>query len=434
MNQQARLLTAVLLCLLGLALQPLQAQAQTVAPWFRGGKQLWEALLKQNMAPVSGKAALSVPFSNTVTGFSVKTTPYNWLLHRVSHSGVFSRMEKEILLQKKASEKAVLGKLSYFHDRDAQLFNALSLQRTSAQANEPAFWRHQNLLADTLAELESFFRTSLPEHLTTSLFSQERIKQLLADPVQPPAFVLGINEINFFASLSSLEQQRAWTQEAIRQTSADLNALLAKDPQTLKNFEFERFYLQKLRLEYFKTLQKVLSHATRARNSLIIRRKRVLKLDLPGAEQPMTDAQRMGFLHYHLHKSAARIDLTQKGDPAVQNYLNLQHLTRQLSPVYEIYAEAEAFGVPYEQTIRHGSLWPDIILGPEKGKELRHKMGNVPLEAELSGYIEKLKSQMALMQAQTPDGLDFYVRYYRLERTKSLYDTYIIRERLRRGI
>ena len=429
MKTQPRFWIPVFLCLFWLALPPVQAQA--VSPWFRGGKQVWETLLKHNPALVSGRAALSIPLSHTVTGFSVKTTPYNWLLHRVSHSGVFSRMEKEILLQKTSSEKAALGKLAYFHDRDAHLFNALSLY-PQAQADEPAFWRHQNLLTNTLAELEEFYRPLLPEKLTSSLFTKEAVQHLLADPVQPPAFVLHVKEISSFAALNTLAEQQAWARNILHQTNSDLNALLAKDPQTLKGYEFERYYLQKLRLEYFKTLQEVLQNAVAKRPSLIIRRKRVLKINLPGAGQPMTDAQRLGFLRYYMDRLARQADLTQKENPAFAQYLQVKTVLQTLAPVYETYAAAEAFGVPYEHVLRVGPSWPDLIVGAEEGQQLRQTIGKTPL-TQLPAKIDELKSKMALMQAQEPDGLDFFVRYYRLERTKALYETFLIRERLLRG-
>lgn len=405
-------------------------QAQTISPWFRGGKQVWEALLKKAVIPVNGKAVLTTPLSHAVTGFSVKTNAYNWLLHRMNYSGVFSRMEKDILLQKTTTEKATLGKLAYFHDRDALLFNALSTQ-PGANADESAFWRHQNTLTNTLAELEDFYQDILPSRFTNTLFSPEDIKSLLADPIQPPAFVLSVREISQFAALNTLEQQRSWTDQMLHQTNADLNSLLAKQPTALKGFEFERYYIQKLRLDYFKTLQEVLSKSTDKRRSLIIRRKRVLKIELPGAQQPMTDAQRLGFLRYHLDKlTAQNMDITLPKNSNLQKYLEIKALLGRLAPIYETYATAEAFAVPYEDVLRQGTLWPDIIVGKQTGLNLHQLLGKKPLKPLLAPRIFQLEQQLQAMRNQQPDGLDFYIRYYRLDREKALYNTFLIRERL----
>ncbi len=428
-----RFLSQSLLTLLLLCAAMMPAQAQAVSPWFRGSKQVWESLLKNSLTPAGGKAALSVPLSNAVTGLSVKTTAHNWLLYRMSHSGVFSRMEKDILLQKNASKKAILGKLAYFHDRDAQLFNTLSLQ-PEAKADEPAFWRHQNLLSNALAELETFYRAQLPNHLTHTLFTREHIKHLLADPLQPAAFVLNVKEMEFFASLNTLAEQRAWAAYAVRRTAEDLQMLLSREPKTLKGYEFERYYLQKIRLGYFQTLQEALSKSTQKRNSLILRRKRILKIDLPGAQQPMTDAQRLGFLKYHLDQLSQPELFDSHAENNFQKYMEVKTLLSRLAPLYETYAVAEAFNVPYEQTLRQGFLWPEIIVGKTEGEKLQALLGKTPLLPYLSPRISELNQKMAAMRRQSPTDLDFYVRYYRLEKEKSLYQTFLLRERLLRGL
>ena len=263
----------------------LPAQGQLVSPWFRGGKAVWEALLNKAKLPAAGKAAFSQPLSNAATGYAVKTTASNWLRHRVAHSGVFSRMEKETLLQPNHTPKMQLGKIAYFHDRDARLFNWVPSQ-PGAKAEENAFWRHQNILANTLAELETFYRRELPEAFASSVFSKEQVARLMEDPIQPPAFVLYPKEIARFASLKTLAEQQAWAVQTLQAVWGDLNALLAKHPTRLQGNEFERYYIQKLRLLYFMTVQEVLAKATEKRPSLIVRRKRALKADLPGAERP----------------------------------------------------------------------------------------------------------------------------------------------------
>ena len=404
------------------------AQAQFVSPWFRGGKQVWQALLAKAKLPTNGQALQLRPLSNAATGYAVKTTAANWLRHRVGHSGVFSRMEKEALLQKTNNPKLQLGKVAYFHDRDARLFNWVSSQ-PGAHAEEAAFWRHQNILSNTLAELETFYQGELPEAFSSGLFSKEQVARLLQDPVQPPAFVLYPKEIEHFAALHTLAEQKAWAQQTLSRIRADLNTLLGKDPTRLQNNEFERYYVQKLRLIYFTTLQEVLAGAKEKRPSLIMRRKRALKANLPGDDCPMTDAQRLGFWRYHLDKLAsAQPLLSQSGDHFAQ-YTQLKSLLSRLAPVYEPYAVAEAFSVPYEQSLRLGTLWPDIIVGPQEGLQLR-KMTAQESERQLPAKIRALNQQLADLRTQTPEDLSFYTRYYRLEKQKALYESFLIRHRL----
>ena len=411
----------------------LPAQGQLVSPWFRGGKPAWEALLNKAKLPAAGKAAFSQPLSNAATGYAVKTTASNWLRHRVAHSGVFSRMEKETLLQPNHTPKMQLGKIAYFHDRDARLFNWVPSQ-PGAKAEENAFWRHQNILANTLAELETFYRRELPEAFASLVFSKEQVSRLMEDPVQPPAFVLYPKEIAHFASLKTLAEQQAWASQTLNAIWGDLNALLAKHPTRLQGNEFERYYIQKLRLLYFMTVQEVLAKATEKRPSLIVRRKRALKADLPGAERPMTDAQRLGFLRYHLDKRlAARPLATAADDGNFEQYSRLKAWLARLAPIYEPYAAAEAFGARYEDALRLGALWPDIIVGPQEGLKLR-RMTAQQAEELLPAKIHTLETQLSAMHSQTPQEASFYTRYYRLERQKALYESFLIRHRLAQGL
>lgn len=418
------------ICAVLLVCPLLQAHAQPVSPWFKGSKQTWNALLKSSAVQAVGRARASVPLSGAFTGYAVKTTASNWVYHRLNHSKAFSATEKKIILQHPQYENAVLGKLAYFHDREARLFNLLENRPGQSPADEAVFWRHQDLLGKTLAEVENFYKTVLPERFASFIFSKEEVARLLADPVQPPAFVLGGKEMQEFAALPTLQEQRVWTQNALRYTRHDLNALLTKAPSDLKPFEFDRYYLQKLRLNYFLTLQQVLENATEKRHTLIIRRKRVLHTDLPGAERQMTDAERLGFLHYHADKlREPGLNFLEPASASAQQYLQVQTLLARLTPVYEVYAVAEAFGAPYELALRHGTVWPELILGTKEGEKLRQLKGPVVFTL-LPPRLEAVQRKMAAMRAQTPNGLAFYVHYYRLEREMSLYNTILSRERL----
>ena len=128
-----RFMLKPLICAVLLVCPFLQVQAQLVSPWFRGSSAAWQALLKNTaFPPLSAK--LAQPLSSAATGFAVKTTASNWVLHRISHSGAFCRMEKEILTAPFKSEKTLLGKLAYFHDRDARLFALLPANNLAGPA------------------------------------------------------------------------------------------------------------------------------------------------------------------------------------------------------------------------------------------------------------------------------------------------------------
>ena len=422
-----RFMLKPLICAVLLVCPFLQVQAQLVSPWFRGSSAAWQALLKNTaFPPLSAK--LAQPLSSAATGFAVKTTASNWVLHRISHSGAFCRMEKEILTAPFKSEKTLLGKLAYFHDRDARLFALLPANKS---ADDKAFWRHQDLLENTLAEVESHFAPVLPERFASAMFPQEEVKRLLDDPVQPPAYALYAKEMEAFAALPTLEAQRAWARSALEYTWKSLHSLLIKNPSDIKPVEFEQYYRQKLRLEYFKTLNEVLAKSTAKRNTLIIRRKRKLNANLPGAGQPMTDAQRLGLLQFTLDKmeDSAQTLFPEEDLPA--RYLETKALLQQMSKVYEPYAAAEALGAPYEWTIRHGSAWPDL-LGQEKAAYLRALKGQA-IFTDLPPLVARLDEQMAALRRQTPADADFYARYYRLWAEKNVYNTILARERFFRA-
>lgn len=422
-----RFMLKPLICAVLLVCPFLQVQAQLVSPWFRGSSAAWQALLK-NTASQPIRTGLTLPLSGAATGFTVKTTASNWVLHRISHSGVFCRMEKEILTAPFKSEKTLLGRLAYFHDRDARLFALLPANKS---ADTKAFWRHQDLLKNTLAEVESHFAPVLPERFASSTFPAEEVKRLLEDPVQPPAYALYAKEMEAFAAQPTLDAQRAWARSALEYTWKNLHSLLIKNPSDIKPVEFEQYYRQKLRLEYFKTLNEVLAKSTAKRNTLIIRRKRKLNANLPGAGQPMTDAQRLGLLQFTLDKMEDSAQTLFPEENLTARYLETKALLQQMTKVYEPYAVAEALGAPYEWAIRHGSAWPDL-LGQEKAAYLRTLKGQA-IFTDLPPLVARLDEQMAALRRQTPADADFYVRYYRLWAEQNVYNTILARERFFRA-
>ena len=55
-------------------------------------------------------------------------------------------------------------------------------------------------------------------------------------------------------------------------------------------------------------------------------------------------------------------------------------------------------------------------------------------EELLPAKIHTLETQLSAMHSQTPQEPSFYTRYYRLERQKALYESFLIRHRLAQGL
>ncbi|MGN0024300.1 MAG: hypothetical protein ACI351_02585 [Candidatus Avelusimicrobium sp.] len=397
-------------CVLFLCVSALSLRAQTVSPWFRGVPQTWKMLRETSFSAANAvKTPLLQPLSGRYTGYAVKTTVPNWLLHRLSHSNTFSAMEKEIFKKHPANTVAVTGKLSYFWDRDALL--AASAGR--GEINQKAFARHQELLQNTLAEVEAFAGSEIASAYNSTLFSPEEISRLMADPAQPPAFVVTAREAAEFAALS-LEEQKAFTQNAWQKTTLLQTELLKTDPQKLSTQHFSDYYYLKLRRNYFSLLHRALEHAAAPRRTLIIRIRKRLTLDfLPENDMFLTDAQRLGKLYFYTDH-AKSFGLT------IENIVALQTETARQENLYIPYARAEAFEQPYEKALQRGSE-SDILFGEEEANRLRLLTSRQAAD-ELPAKIAALQTAM---DNARPNGAaaDFYVYYFRLHAQQNYLQT-----------
>lgn len=395
-----------LACCLFFILAPFfSARAQLVSPWFRGTAQSWKALKETSFSAARLAATpLSAPLSGISTGYAVKTTVPNWLAHRLSHSNTFSAMEKELFKTHPANTTAVTGKLSYFWDRDA----LLAANAAPGEINENAFTRHQQLLQNTLAEVEIFSLEEISSRLCSSVFSQEELLRTLKAPTQPQAFILTRLEVEEFPQLS-LQEQREFTINAWRQASNRLTELLNQEPQTLPTHAFSDYYYAKLRLRYFATLFQVLEHAQTPRKTIIVRVLRKIPLDfLPDAGQPLTDAQRLGKLHFHLGLMQAR------GRQLSAEAVALRaEITRQ-TELYHPYALAEAFGLPYEQVLRSPIYNANLYFGEEESARINNLTSEQAVN-ELPAKITQVQEQMRELLGAKPAPPDVYVRYFRLQ-------------------
>nr|QGT50693.1 hypothetical protein Elusimicrob1349_1630 [uncultured Elusimicrobia bacterium] len=403
-----------LLCILFPALE---TRGQAVSPWFRGSAQAWKTLTEKSFSAAQLTATpLIRPMSGLSTGRTVKTTIPNWLSHRLSHSNTFSRMEKDLFKLHPANPAAVSGKLSYFWDRDA----LLAASTASGEMNQNAFDRHQELLEQTLAEVEDFNREYLSEHFNSPVFAQEELLQLLKDPAQPPAFILTRREIETFPTLT-LSEQQAFSQQAWRNASARLAELLQMDPQTLSTQSFSNYYYLKLRQRYFTTLYQVLQKAQSPRQTAIVRVRKKLPLDfLPESEQALTDAQRLGKLHFYA-------DLMQShGKTFTPDFITLKTELARQQELYYPYAVAEAFAQPYENVLMRRNYPAELYFNAEDAAALslltsQEAVNKLPQKI---ARVQANKQNLLADKTPTPDA---YIHYFRLAAQEEFLKTRLAR-------
>lgn len=392
-------------CCLCFLLMPLaSARAQLVSPWFRGTPQSWKVLTETSFATPSLNATrLSVPLSGLSTGYTVKTTVPNWLKHRLSHSNTFSRMEKDLFKIHPTNLTAVTGKLSYFLDRDALL--AANVMR--GEINEHAFSRHQELLQNTLAEVENFGHEQITSRFSNTILTQEEQERILKDPAQPPAFIVSHREIERFPTLSLAEQQ-LFAQKALQDASRNLADILRQNPQEIPTHVYSNYYYYKLRQRYFSMLCKVMERAQAPRQTIIIRvRKKISLSFLPESEQLLTDAQRLGKLYFHQGLMQAN---TQS---ATTDLVALQTEIARQTELYNPYALAEAFGIPYEKLLSQRNYLANIYFAEEEAAYINTLTSYQALE-ELPAKITHVQTQQNSLLAAKTLSLDGYVHYFRL--------------------
>lgn len=393
------LLLRTVYCLLFVLVPALGARAQAVSPWFRGSTQAWKTLTQKSFSAAQlSNIRLIRPLSGLNTGYTVKTTVPNWITYRLSHSGTFSRMEKDIL----KSPGAVTGKLTYFWDRDA----LLAASAGPEELNPRAFTRHQELLQNTLAEVEDFSRETVANQFSNAIFSREEIHALLKDPAQPPAFVLTRREIETFPALT-LDEQRTLALQAWQSASALLAQLLQKDPQTISNRDFSDYYYFKLRQRYFHLLYDTLQRAQSPRKTAVIRIRKKIELDfLPESEQFLTDAQRLGKLQFHLDRMQAQ------GAEAKYLVSLKTEITRQ-EELYRSYALAEAFNIPYEDVLSWRVFQADLYFEKEEAARL-NLLTSPQAVMELPEKIARVQERRHNLLAKQNESVEGYVRYFRL--------------------
>ena len=383
-----------------------ELRAQRIPAWTR---QLtpasWKALTRQTPFRASAKAPFIKFLRRNKATALVKSTDRKFIYHHVNYSGVFSKAEKELLL-KKSYPQATIGKMAYLHDKHAAFFSTI-IARDASAISEAAFLKHQDTLEQLLTGLEQYYLESTREKFASDVFSIEEITRLQTQ-AQPPSYLLSVRELRSFHELPSLAEQKAWVSSMIAQLEQEAQELLAKDTFSLQSAEFESYYVQNMRLAYFRSLAGVLERASKKRPSAIIR----YRESLPGSTVELTDAQRAGYLQF-------MADTTH--DPAFTEYI------KQFDVDYGPYAVAEALEVPYEVPLSLFMQAPEL-LGAEEGARLR-QLGHTTCLAELTPKIAQLDEQLANLRSHPSPTPEFYVSYYRVYAQQQIYKTLTARAR-----
>ena len=379
----------------------LVAQGFTPAWTRRLSPAHWTQIAQLSSNQIAKKTLYFLPLERKLpTVLQVKTTPENLIKHKVFYSGLFSRVEKEILL-KPVYPKATLGKIAYVHDKHAIYFEKMSVW-DAHHVDQVAFARHQEILRNLLGTFQSYYVEAEPEKFTSAVFSKEEILRLNEAPSQPAAYMLSTKQLHDFASLPTLQEQKYWVQRQITWEEDIAHSLLLQDITSLSAAQFEQYYRSQMRISYFRLLEKVLARATTRRSSAIVRYKR----SLPGQQTLMTDAQRGGYLQL---KKDIEQDATS------------DNLIKQFNEAYAPYAAAEALGAPYEVALQYGSFAPEL-LGTEEGTRLR-KLAPLACLEELTPKIQELENQLVELRKNPLDTPEFYSAYYRLYAQKRIYQT-----------
>ena len=366
----------------------------------------WKSLTRKTSFKTTPRAPF-IRFPRRISPTNiVKSTDKKFIYHHVNYSGTFAKAEKELLLTH-VYPQATLGKLAYLHDKHAAFFSTI-IDKNASAISETAFLKHQNTLEQILAGLENYYLQSTRKRFASDICSVDEIARLQTQG-QPPFYLLGVRELKSFMELSSLSAQKEWVSDKIKHFEQNLQELLARDTFTIRPVEFESYYVQNMRLAYFRSLSGVLERSNKKRLSAIIRYKR--PLPIPGKENILlTDAQRAGYLQF-------MADTTH--NPAFIKYIE------QFNHEYGPYAVAEALEVPYEVPLLLYMQAPEL-LGAKEGVRLR-QLGPYSCIVELTPKIAELDAQLVALRQNPSSTPEFYVSYYRVYTKQQIYKTLVAR-------
>lgn len=288
--------------------------------------------------------------------------------------------------------------------------------RPAGEIHTDAFRRHQDLLQNTLAETEAYWKEEFFSQLRGSLLPREEMLKLIGDFNQPPAYILRQDEINQFKGLT-LQEQQSFVRGELKQSINYLSELLSQNPQEIPTRDYALYYYHKLRVRYFALLERFLRSAQTPRHTLIIRVKTSLPLSfLPQNEELLTDAQRLGKLYFYAERLKA-------SGPDTQTVALQAEIARQ-EKLYSLYAEAETFHIPYETVLHRPRTIYEYALGMAEAERL-NTLSYEQLAEELPERIQQVQTQKRLITASSNQ--DFYIEYYRLCIKETILKTYLAR-------
>lgn len=452
-----------LLKIVGLSLgifSVLPVHAQNIIPWV--GKSLSKEVVSSTLAATAPKAFLGagstsllkvMPQARIVSGSKL----YNF----TEAPQALSEAEKALWVMPK-SQGAQLGLAAVLYDQNAILYKAIQAQGEN-QILQAEFEAHQQALAAAVNKMQQqlTFNTSFTlgqiyphgfdgwEKILKKVDNgmTEQTVQLLFDGEPQPLFVVMTKgEMQTFAALPSLEHQRAYIEDSIavaeeqlgRIASQDVTALSARSSLTYSRSQervigqdaysedaLTTYYLQKVRLDYFKQMQKLLANATEKRQSLIMRYRIPPEDGMPA----MTDAQRYGYVLFKRDKALERVVKTSADKNVLRE--NLAEVVRfqeeasfragevrYMEKYYGPYARAEVFGIPYEESFHIGE---GSLLLFDEGKALLELPQDKQLYYLLEGRLKETENALQQMLRLTPTGEAFYAEYYKLSAMKKVY-------------
>lgn len=421
-----------------LAALPFISHAQIAAApaaWTRGlAKAQWQtAIATTRFVPsvITNSAHFIKPLAqgNGVALFNINKDHNSLIWAQVKNSQLFSKTEKDFLVPF-APETVSLAKLTWVHDKHAAFYNHLKKQ-DGITINEDAFANHQTQLSRLIATLEKDLKGKVqadleyvsPQHqdIISMLellrvdcgFNRATIAKLFQGDGQPFFAALYEREMEIFAQQPDLGSQRNWIASMIETTQIELERLLQLPTSAMTPFLSAKYYVYKMRLEYFTVLRDVLANATEKRASIIYRYRR----KLPSVPVSMTDAQRLGYLYYQRDLLPA---------DKLQQRLTWETQINEQEALHQEFAAAEATNQSYELALRKGATSP--LLLPDAEQEYIYSLKT---EQQFDAKIASLEREMAAMRAQKPgNDLSFYSRYYSLVVRKDIYEGQKIMRRI----
>jgi len=420
-----------------LAALPFISHAQlpaATAAWTRGvAKTNWQAAIATTRfvpSAVAGSAQFLKPLAIPQAKLFNINKDHNALIWaQVEKSNLFTETEKNFLTPF-ADEDIALSRLVIEYDKNAAFYNQVKGQ-PDITVSEEAFANHQGQLTRLISTLEQDLKSKIKPSLDYESknhkdiisvlerigidcgFPRSTIAELFQSGGQPLFVALSAPEMEKFAQQPDLASQKVWVDDMVYSTQIELERILLQPESAISPFLANKYYVDKIRLQYFTDLKTVLAKASAKRPSIIIRYRSKLTPD--GAL--MTDAQRLGYLYYQR-------DITPTND--MQKRMTLETQISEQEKFSQEFAAAESLGSSYELALRKGSNSPLLLSDGEQEEIFSFKTVQ-----QFDNKIATLERQMATMRAQTPgEDLDFYTRYYSLVTRKDIYESWKISQQL----